>query len=193
VFTCCVSASLLLWHWGYQQGWPPAATWCLSYLLAALAGLAKGPQGPIYFVAPTAAYYSLRRDWRYLFSPLAPVRSRGIRGAVGHLANPVRALDRLAQRARHLGGQRGGAIWRRAALQPGQHLLVYPLELLGCLLPWSLPLLYLANPRFWRSLSDVRPWILFSLVAIGVCFPSVWFAAGAKGRYFMPLFLVSQS
>jgi hypothetical protein len=56
------------------------------------------------------------------------------------------------------------------------------------LLPWSLPLLYLTNRRFWRSLSDVRPWILFSLLAIGICFPSVWLASGAKGRYFMPLF-----
>ncbi len=69
-----------------------------------------------------------------------------------------------------------------------RHLLVYPIELFCCLLPWSLPLLYLTNRRFWRSLSDVRPWILFSLVAIGVCFPSVWLASGAKGRYFMPLF-----
>jgi hypothetical protein len=69
-----------------------------------------------------------------------------------------------------------------------RHLLVYPVEVFCCLLPWSLPLLYLANRRFWQSLADVRPWILFSLVAIGVCFPSVWLASGAKGRYFMPLF-----
>src|SRR6516164_5672965 len=51
VFTLFVSASLLIWHWGYAKQWPDIWTWIAGYALAALGALAKGPQSPIYFVA----------------------------------------------------------------------------------------------------------------------------------------------
>jgi 4-amino-4-deoxy-L-arabinose transferase-like glycosyltransferase len=188
VFTCFVSSSLLLWHWGYQRGWPAAATWCLGYVLAALAGLTKGPQGPVYFAAPVMVFLMARRDWRYLFSRWHVCGIVAFAAALAVWQVPfalstdwqsVRGIW-LANAAERFADDRPTALVR--------HLLAYPVELFCCLLPWSLPLLYLTNRRFWRSLSDLRPWILFSLVAIGVCLPSVWFASGAKGRYFMPLF-----
>ena len=33
-----------------------------------------------------------------------------------------------------------------------------------------------------------RPQVKFLLVALAVTYPSVWLAAGARGRYFMPLY-----
>ncbi len=156
VFTCCVSGSLLLWHWGYQQGWPPATTWCLGYLLAALAGLAKGPQGPVYFVAPTMVYLALRGDWRFLLSRwhlcgilafAALLSTWQVPFALATDWQSVRGIW-LSNAAERFGDERLSSL--------GKHLLEYPLELFCCLLPWSLPLLYLANRRFWRSVSDVR-------------------------------------
>ena len=157
-------------------------------MLAALAGLTKGPQGPVYFVAPAIVYLISRRDWRFLFSRwhacgiLAFAAVLGVWQVPFALATDWQSVRGIwmANAAERFADDRPTALVR--------HLLTYPIELFCCLLPWSLPLLYLANRPFWRSLSDMRPWILFSLLAIGVCLPSVWFASGAKGRYFMPLF-----
>ena len=68
LFTLLVASSLLVWHWAYVKRVPGAVTWSLGYALAALAGLTKGPQGPIYFVAATWTFLALKRDWRYLLS-----------------------------------------------------------------------------------------------------------------------------
>ena len=68
VLTLCVSSSLLVWHAGYMSRWSPTLTWCLGYALAALAGLAKGPQGPVYFVGTTWCWLAFKHDWRYLIS-----------------------------------------------------------------------------------------------------------------------------
>jgi 4-amino-4-deoxy-L-arabinose transferase-like glycosyltransferase len=188
VFTCLVSSSLLVWHFGYQRGWPPAMVWCLGYGLAALAGLSKGPQGPVYFVAPAVGYLLLRRDWRYLASGWHLCGILTFLAVVGAWQVPFALATDLqcslsiwvANAAERFADDRFSTIaW---------HLISYPLELFCCLAPWSLPLLYLTNRRFWTRLADIRPWVEFSLLAIAVCLPSVWFAAGAKGRYFMPLF-----
>lgn len=188
VFTLLVSSALLVWHAGYQRGWPPAASWTAGYALAALAGLAKGPQGPVYFAAPVFIFLALRRDWRYLLGRGHVVGILAFAVVLGAWQIPyalrtdwasVRGIWLSNAAERFADGR-----WHVVA----RHLAVYPVELFACLLPWSLPLLYLANRRFWRSLTDVRPMVDFALVAIVVCFPSVWFAGGAKLRYFMPLF-----
>ena len=59
-----MSAALFAWHYGYERRGDLRLAWCGGYAFAALAGLAKGPQGPIYFVAITTAFLALRRDWR---------------------------------------------------------------------------------------------------------------------------------
>ena len=68
LFSLFAAASLLVWHWGYTRKWPAASVWGCGYLLAALAALTKGPQGPIYFLGPILIFLLLRRDWRYLLS-----------------------------------------------------------------------------------------------------------------------------
>ncbi len=187
VFTLLVSSSLLVWHAGYLGGWRPELTWSAGYALAALAGLAKGPQGPVYFVVAVVAYLALRRDWRYLVGRPHAVGLATFAVVLGAWQVPY-ALQTNWASVRGIwmdnAAERFADGWQVVA----RHVLVYPAEMFVCLLPWSLPLLYLANRRFWRSLADVRPWVNFLLVAIVVCFPSVWFAGGAKARYFMPLF-----
>ena len=69
LLTLCLAAALVLlalrlrasrtirgWHGSAATRWP------------ALAGLAKGPQGPVYFVAITTVFLLWRRDWRFLFN-----------------------------------------------------------------------------------------------------------------------------
>ena len=68
LFTLLFASSLLLWHLAYERGWNATVTWSLGFGFAALAALVKGPQAPVYFVAITAVYLSLRKDWRQLFT-----------------------------------------------------------------------------------------------------------------------------
>ncbi len=70
LFTLLISASLLVWHWGYLRKWPAWGFWTAGYVLSALAGLTKGPQGIAYFVGPVWFYLIvLERQWRELLRP----------------------------------------------------------------------------------------------------------------------------
>ncbi len=56
------------------------------------------------------------------------------------------------------------------------------------MMPWSLLLLALVTPNVRRSIARGRPQVQFAVMALAVTYPTVWFAAGARGRYFMPLY-----
>lgn len=184
VFTLLVSASLFAWHAGYVLCWRPTVAWSLGYALAALAALAKGPQAPAYFVAACCGYLVVRRDWHWLFSRghLAGLATFSVViGAwlVPFAVNYSRALD---------------DIWMGLALDRFDsdgllgHLVSYPLETFACLLPWSPLTVALVWPSVRRGISSARPQAHFLLVAVAVTYPTVWLAAGARGRYFMPLY-----
>jgi 4-amino-4-deoxy-L-arabinose transferase-like glycosyltransferase len=185
VFTLFSSGSLLLWHWGYSRGWPAALVWPLGYSLAALAALTKGLQGPIYFVAVTGVFLLLRKDWRYLLRPANLGGAICFAAIVGAWQIPFyRATDATAVHD----------IWlalvgdRLTLADLAKHVATYPLETLACFAPWSLLLLELPRRRFREALGGARPLVFFLLTAIAVTYPSVWFVAGARGRYFMPLY-----
>jgi 4-amino-4-deoxy-L-arabinose transferase-like glycosyltransferase len=188
-FTLLVGCSLLLWHWGYSRGWTPALTWSVGYLFCALAGLAKGPQGPVYFVAVTAVYLLACRDWRMLFGRSHVVGMATFALVLGAWQIPYYFATNLDSSI---------GIWVNNAAQRFEdnhrpstllsHLATYPLEVLTCLLPWSLLLVRYADRRFLASLGTARNPVVFLVTAIAVTFPSVWLASTAKGRYFMPLY-----
>ena len=187
-FTLLVASSLLVWHWGYIKRYPAAITWSLGYALAAMAGLTKGPQGPVYFVAATWTFLALKRDWRYLLSGAHVVGLGAFVGVLGAWQIPYYLRTDWESTK---------GIWVRMAadrftkndpLRVARHLLGYPLEVLVCMLPWSILLVQFANRRFWRTLDDVRPYLLFLLTCLATTFPSVWLATGARGRYYMPLY-----
>ena len=187
-FTLLVSASLLVWHAGIGSGWSPTLTWSLGYGLAALAGLAKGPQGPVYFVAPIVIYLLVSRQGRMLWTR-------------AHLAGMATFIFVLGMwqvpyfLATDWASTRG--IWLNNAAErfrdPSmsvllRHMLSYPLEVLVCMLPWSAWLILFLRRDFRQSLGAATPHALFLGVCLAVTFPSVWLASGAKGRYFMPLY-----
>ena len=185
LFTFLLSGALLTWHWGYSCGWSPSAMWICGYSLAGLAALDKGPQAPIYFVAVAGVFLLLRGELRRLatWSHLAGVAAFLL--IVGAWQIPFcLATDWEDVRDIWSGLARDRFKWEGLAL----HMLSYPLETLGCLLPWSPLLASYLFPHFRRSLGACRPNLTFLLVALCVTYPSVWLSAEARGRYFMPLY-----
>jgi 4-amino-4-deoxy-L-arabinose transferase-like glycosyltransferase len=185
LFALLLSASLLLWHFGYASGREPIVTWTIGFACAALAALVKGPQAPVYFVAITAVYLAVRRDWRWLvcWEYAAGAAVFAIIVAAWQIPfylatdwpTVVATWSGLAGDRFHLGGM-------------AQHFVTYPLETFACLLPWSPLLVALAKRETRVLLSDARPVVSFLVTALLVAYPSVWMAAGARGRYFMPLY-----
>jgi 4-amino-4-deoxy-L-arabinose transferase-like glycosyltransferase len=185
VFTLLVAASLLLWHLAYIKRWPTLAAWSLGFGFAAAAALVKGPQAPIYFVAITAVYLLLKRDWRYLFSWQAVV------GAAAFVAIIAAWQIPFYQAA---GWQATSSTWmgltqdrvRLAGL--AQHVITFPLETFACLLPWSPILIALASRKTRALVREHAEVVTFLLTSLAVAYPTVWIAAGGRGRYFMPLY-----
>ncbi len=67
------------------------------------------------------------------------------------------------------------------------HVLTFPAENLGCLLPWSALLVAF----FWRDFRRrIAPWhshILYVACCVAVAFPTCWFVPMGRTRYLMPL------
>jgi 4-amino-4-deoxy-L-arabinose transferase-like glycosyltransferase len=185
LFTLFVSGSLLTWHWGYVRRRRSLSLWALPYALAALGALVKGLQAPIYFGATTFVFLAIRRDWKTLFSWSHAAALLLFAVIVGAWAIPFYLATDT---------ESFFAIWAGLAvdrlLMSGlvKHLVTYPLEIFGCLLPWSFLLFELPRKRFRESLNEAGGHVQYLLVAIAVTFPSVWLVAGARGRYYMPLF-----
>lgn len=185
VFALLVGSSLMAWHLGYLRRWSPALTWSLGFGLAALAALTKGPQAPVYFVAIAGAYLLLRRDWRYLIAWQPMVGATVFLAIVAawqipfYLATDLDAVlatwAGLASDRLHLAGL-------------AKHVVVFPLETFACLLPWS-PILFAYVKREMRqAVVDQKELTYFAALAIAIAYPTVWLAAGAQPRYFMPLY-----
>jgi 4-amino-4-deoxy-L-arabinose transferase-like glycosyltransferase len=188
VFALLVSASLIFWHTGYMRGSNERSSWQVGYLLTALGTLAKGPQGAFYFASCTCLFLVLRRDWRCLFSwshfwglcVFCIVYGSWQVPFYLQLGWPdVRAilLGDIAMRFEDT------SVWSFL-----RHLLFYPMEVLACMLPWSvlfLPFLVSRGRSFW---AHAHPHFVFLVVSILATFPTVWLAPGARPRYFMPMY-----
>ena len=186
--TLFVGASLLVWHAGYARGWPKLATWTAGYALVGLAALAKGPQGPVYFGAAVVVYVALKRDWLMLFSWSHLAGLAVFAAVVGAWQIPYSSQVEW-EKVLQTWGHTSAARFDYSNLWPVvQHLLGYPWEILGCLLPWSPWLAAFANRDFRRSLGAARDPAIFLAAAILVAFPTCWLAPQARGRYFMPLY-----
>lgn len=188
LFTLLVAASLLGWHSAWMRNGPHLAAWLVGYGCAALAALAKGPQGPVYFGSAVVGYLLLRREGRQLFS-------------WPHLAGLVLGLAIVAAWTvpyAHavewpLVLQTWGAL-ATARFDYSEltdvlaHLASFPIEVFGCLLPWSVFLLAYVLPRPRTTLRGSPAQVQFLLLAIALAFPTCWLAPQARGRYFMPLY-----
>ncbi|HVJ83481.1 MAG TPA: hypothetical protein VNC50_20615, partial [Planctomycetia bacterium] len=182
-----VAGSLLAWHACWRSGRPLAA-WTIGYALAAAAGLAKGLQGPAFFVASVGLYLLVVREAKSLFR-------------IPHFAGLTAFLFvfggwNLALRV-VAGPLAVEVVWTfdiglrfvdRTWLAFLTHMLQYPLELVGVLLPWSIAFLGAIWLR-WRDIPahQKHTW-LFLLCCLAATFPAVWLTPGAKVRYYLPLF-----
>lgn len=185
LFTLFVTCSLLFWHAGYTLKWNPAIVWSLGYGFAALATLTKGPQGPVYFGGPVLIYLLVSGGWKYFFRP-------------GHLAGMLTYLlmwgpwqltfflSEGLEGVRHI--YFGDVVMYGKEGSLLKHLVEYPIQTIGCLLPWSLFLVVLFKRDFRKSLGAARTHLLFLVCCILVCYPSVWWMVGARSRFFMPLY-----
>jgi 4-amino-4-deoxy-L-arabinose transferase len=185
LFALFVGASLLLWHSGYTRGWRPIFVWSIGFAFAALAALVKGPQAPVYFVAITSVYLAVRRDWPYLFSWQFAV---GLAVFVSILSAWQIRFYLATDWATVVATWSGLAGDRIRLSGMFDHAFMYPIETFACLLPWSPILFALVKCETRKLLVDQQAVITFLATALVVAYPTVWFAAGARGRYFMPLY-----
>ncbi|HUY35426.1 MAG TPA: glycosyltransferase family 39 protein [Pirellulales bacterium] len=186
--TFCVGSSLLIWHWGYSRGWPAAWTWTAGYALAGLAALAKGPQGPIYFVGAVLVYLARKREWRFLLSWSHLAGIAVFAAVVGAWQIPYSLAvpwPQVLQTWGHTSAQRFDYSQYGSVVK---HLLSYPCAVFGCLLPWSPWLIGLANRELRQSLGAAREPLVYLCICILVAFPTCWLAPQARARYFMPLY-----
>ena len=187
-FTLVVAASLSIWHWGYMKRWSPAVMWSAGYALCALAGLIKGPQGPIYFGLATWCYLLLRRDWKTLLGRGHLVGLVTFAVVLGSWQVPYYLRTSWSETVEIWVGQSARRFTEYGVTNVVKHLVSYPLEVLACMLPWSAVLIGFFYPSLCRSVRNISAQVLFLLVALVVTFPTVWFAAGAVARYYMPMY-----
>jgi 4-amino-4-deoxy-L-arabinose transferase-like glycosyltransferase len=185
VFALFVGASLLIWHLGYSRRWPKITTWSLGFAFTALAALTKGPQAPVYFAAITGIYLAMRRDWRYLFSWQFAVGGIFFAAIVAAWQIPFYLATDWSAVVATWSGLAGDRI-RLGGLV--EHAVSYPIETFACILPWSPIFVALLRRETRVHLSDQHHAVSFLLTGMAVAYPTVWLAAGARGRYFMPLY-----
>lgn len=186
LFALFVAASMLLWHAGYTQKWLPWKVWCLGYAAAALGTMTKGPQAPVYFAAAVGLFLLVNRDWRYAlsWSHLAGIATYA--AIVGAWLVPF-AMQLGLPGVRHVFT---GDVVLYGNLQPAalaKHLALYPLEIFACCFPWSLFLINYAFRDFRKSLGNMSA-VVFLVGALAITFPTVWWVAGAKSRFYMSLY-----
>ncbi len=185
LFTLLVSGSLLLWHWGYVAGWPRVCTWIAGGTLAGAAALTKGLQGPLYFFAAVGVFLVLRRDWRAIFAWQPLVGAAAFAGVVTAWQVPYYLATDLGSVRRIWTGLVAERLTLGGLLS---HMITYPVETLACLLPWSPLLLQFIDRRVRESIGRARPHLVFLGTALAVTYPTVWLAAGAVNRYYMPMY-----
>ena len=190
LFTLFLAGSLLTWKWCQNAGTSPRRAWCLSYALAALATLTKGPQAPLYFVGSVSLFCLITHRRRQLFSrdhAARPPDRPGDRRAVASPYTIKMGLAGIDRRSISTTWARGSSI--SPSPRRGSTCWSIRVELLaGSLLPWSVWLVCLLSPDFRHHLRRWREDVLYLAVCMAVAFPSVWIAPGASLRYYMSLF-----
>ncbi len=190
LLTLCLSAALFTWHYGYACRRSAALAWIGGYALAALAGLAKGPQGPVYFVAITTAYLFIQRD-RAFWTHRCHLAGLAIFALIVAAWQVPFILAVDAASAGAIWSE-GGEVGERFLYRSLRHALgrwvSFPFEVWVCMFPWSWMLPLVATPWFWRKVGDARPLAVFALVACAVAFPTCWLPADARPRHFMSLY-----
>ncbi|MCI0675563.1 MAG: glycosyltransferase family 39 protein [Phycisphaerales bacterium] len=188
LFTFFVSSSLLLWHWGLSKRWHPAATWSVAWLCMALATLTKGPQGPTYFVASVGIYLLTTRQWRFAFSRSHLVGIAAAVGVVGMWLAPFFGSMGVEGVRHILTGDVSLYLNDWSVAHVSKHYGKFPLEVLGCLLPWSVFLGWFVQREVRQGITQHRDNLLFLAVCLAVSFPTIWLIPGTRSRFLMSMY-----
>jgi len=190
LLTLALSAAFFAWHYAYLRRRDPRLAWLIGYALAGLAALAKGPQGPVYFVGTTTVLLCLARDWRFLFSRWHALGLALLLAIVGSWYVPfLITLDGPAALEVWMeGGNLGSRFQSTGIAQVLKHWVEFPLELFGAMLPWSFLLPPLATRWFRERIGSARPYLVFLLTACAVALPTCWLPFESRPRYFMALY-----
>jgi len=189
LFTLFLAGSLLTWKWCQNIGVSARRAWCLSYALAALATLTKGPQAPMYFVGSVSLFCLLTHRRRQLFSRDHAFGLLTGLAIVGLWQVPYTIKMGLVASIKIYFSDVSPRFAEFTVGHIVEHMVTYPLELLGgSLLPWSVWLVCLLSPEFRIHLRRWRDDVLYLAVCMAVAFPSVWIVPGASLRYYMSLF-----
>jgi 4-amino-4-deoxy-L-arabinose transferase-like glycosyltransferase len=189
LFMLFLSGSLFVWKWCENRGLSPYAGWCLSYALAALATLTKGPQAPLYFVGSVSIYCLLTGRRRLLFSVSHVCGILTALVVVGVWQVPYTLRMGLSDSIKLYFHDVGPRFYEMSIKSVVLHMVTYPAELLGgSLLPWSIWFVLLLSRRVREQLRAYRDDALYLGICLAVTFPSVWLAPQASLRYYMPLF-----
>jgi 4-amino-4-deoxy-L-arabinose transferase-like glycosyltransferase len=192
LFALLLGGALLLWHGTGLAGWNPTASWALGGLLAGLAGLAKGVQGPVSFFLVTGTWWGLNlvrkgSRWQQLLGPVCGVLCCG--AVVAAWTIPYYLSTDFSSTWQIWWGQVVARVGGKGMLE---NLVTKPIETLVCWLPWTPLLAAYLWPSFWRALdSRKRDIARFWLWAIAVTFPTIWFASESRNRYFLGLYPAS--
>jgi len=190
LLTLCMAGALFAWHWGYAVRSKAALAWPVGYFMAALAGLCKGPQGPIYFVVISGLFLAWRRDWRFLFNGWHAAGIATFAMVLGAWQVPFYwEVDAKSARAIWSeGGEMSGRFDYSRFGRVLRNWAAYPFEVFACMMPWSLTLLLLPTKWMRERIGPARPMVAFLLTAIGVAFVTCWLPAESRARYFMCLY-----
>lgn len=187
VFTFLLSASLLTWHWGYQQRWSDLRMWVTAYVFVALATLAKGSQAPVYFAGTVGVYLCLMCQWRRIFTVSHALGILTFCGVFGAWLMPYWQIMGFTGVRRILSEAASERFYYDDPVAVTKHLLLFPLEIWACMLPWSMLLVGYFRKPFRESIGSAKGAVYFLVTGFVVTFPTVWLAMGARGRYWMPM------
>ncbi len=188
LFIPLVAASLLVWHWGYLRNWPAPWMWISGYSFMALAALTKGPQAPLYFAGSIGAYLLVMGEWRRLFSVAHLLGILMSAFIIGAWFVPLAIHQGWAEACFIWTGQTALRMQSWTFAEVGQHMAQFPLEVLGCTMPWSLLLVAYLSRSFRAALGNARPAVVFLGVCLAVSFPTCWIPPGARSRYLAPMY-----
>lgn len=158
------------------------------YGLNAIGFLTKGLPSILFIGLSLGVWFAYQRDWRRLFSR-AHLAGIGVFALIvgGYLYqySLYNGLDRLLPEWIGQAGERTVAGQGIGPLL--SHLVLYPLDTLKDLLPFSLLAIFL-----WRKdvpgLLRRNDWVAFSALVFAANFPVYWLSPGAKQRYLYMLF-----
>ncbi|MCX7664005.1 MAG: glycosyltransferase family 39 protein [Gemmataceae bacterium] len=191
LFAFFLGGALLLWHWGFVKQWPRVITWSVAYTFFAGAALCKGGlQPPVYFGGAVGLYLIAQRKLGELFT---------LDHLIGLLVGAVWIGAWLFPFAHEVGWHDTKLTWfqltadrfKEDQWQPAKvlrHLLQFPLELYGSLMPWSLLLIPYLSRSFWKSLHSLKGEVFFHVVAFGIAFLTIWIPTGGQTRYMIPVY-----